>query len=67
MVETKIKVEGMSCGHCKMHVTEAISGVAGVSSVDVDLDKGEAKVSYDENATDIDAIKKAVNDSGYKA
>ncbi|NPE27496.1 heavy-metal-associated domain-containing protein [Methanococcoides sp. SA1] len=67
MVETKIKVDGMSCGHCKMHVTEAISGVTGVSSVDVDLDKGEAEVSYDESVTDIDAIKKAVNDSGYKA
>ncbi|NPE30910.1 heavy-metal-associated domain-containing protein [Methanococcoides sp. SA1] len=67
MVETKLKVGGMSCGHCKMHVEKAISGVAGVSSVDVDLDKGEAEVTYDESVTDIDAIKKAVNDSGYKA
>ena len=67
MTETTIKVEGMSCGHCKMAVTKAISEVDGVSSVDVDLDKGEANVSYDPQATDIDAIKKAVNDAGYKA
>ncbi|AKB85822.1 heavy-metal-associated domain-containing protein [Methanococcoides methylutens] len=67
MVETTIKVEGMSCGHCQMTVTKAISGVEGVSSVDVDLEKGEANVSYDPEATDIDTIKKAVNDSGYKA
>jgi copper chaperone len=67
MTETTIKVEGMSCGHCKMAVTKAISGVEGVSSVDVDLDKGEANVAYDPQATDIDAIKKAVNDAGYKA
>lgn len=67
MTEITIKVEGMSCGHCKMAVTKAISGLNGVSSVDVDLEKGEASVSYDPQATDIDAIKKAVNDAGYKA
>ncbi|WP_135605418.1 heavy-metal-associated domain-containing protein [Methanococcoides sp. NM1] len=67
MVETTIKVEGMSCGHCQMTVTKAISGVEGVSSVNVDLEKGEANVSYDPEAADIDTIKKAVNDAGYKA
>ncbi|WP_340818393.1 cation transporter [Methanolobus sp. WCC4] len=67
MVETTIKVEGMSCGHCQMHVTKAINGVEGVSSVNVDQEKGEASVSYDPETTDIDTIKKAVNDSGYKA
>ena len=67
MTDITIKVEGMSCGHCQMAVTKAISGLEGVSSVDVDLEKGEAAVSYDPQATDIDAIKKAVNDAGYKA
>ncbi|WP_440951963.1 heavy-metal-associated domain-containing protein [Methanococcoides sp. FTZ1] len=67
MTETTIKVEGMSCGHCKMAVTKAISEVDGVSSVDVDLDKGEASFTYDPQVTDIDTIKKAVNDAGYKA
>ncbi|WP_048205269.1 heavy-metal-associated domain-containing protein [Methanococcoides methylutens] len=67
MTYITIKVEGMSCGHCQMAVTKAISGLEGVSSVDVDLEKGEAAVSYDPQATDIDAIKKAVNDAGYKA
>lgn len=67
MTKTTIKVEGMSCGHCQMAVTKAISEVAGVSSVDVNLEKGEADVSYDPQATDVDTIKKAVNDAGYKA
>ncbi|MEL4304621.1 copper ion binding protein [Methanococcoides sp. LMO-2] len=67
MTDTTIKVEGMSCGHCQMAVTKAISGLEGVSSVDVDLEKGEAAVSYDPQSTDIEAIKKAVNDAGYKA
>lgn len=67
MTEVNIKVGGMSCGHCQMAVTKAISGVEGVSSVNVDLEKGEATVSYNPQATDIEAIKKAVNDAGYKA
>lgn len=67
MVESKIKVEGMSCGHCQMAVTKAITQLDGVSSAEVDLDNGEAKVSYDENKTNVDSIKKAVNDAGYKA
>ncbi|WP_135611923.1 heavy-metal-associated domain-containing protein [Methanococcoides sp. AM1] len=67
MVETTIKVEGMSCGHCQMAVTKAISSVEGVSSVDVDLEKGEANVSYDPQTADLDTIKKAINGAGYKA
>lgn len=67
ITEANIKVGGMSCGHCQTAVTKAISEVEGVSSVNVDLEKGEATVSYDPQATDIEAIKKAVNDAGYKA
>ena len=30
-----LAVEGMSCGHCKVAITEEVTGVAGVESVDV--------------------------------
>ena len=46
-----IKIEGMSCNHCVMAVTKALSGIDGVRNVAVDLAKGEA--TFDE-ATPVD-------------
>ena len=67
MTTETIKVEGMSCGHCQMTVTNAISGVDGVSNVEVSLKDGQATVDYDEGKTDTDAIKAAIVKAGYKA
>ncbi len=54
------KVEGMSCGHCKMAVEKALEAI-GYTDVKVDLEKGEVTV---DNA-DYDTVKKAIEDSGY--
>lgn len=67
MTTETIKVEGMMCGNCQMHVTKAVSGVDGVSKVDVDLKDGQVTVDYDEGKTNTDAIKAAVVEAGYKA
>ena len=67
MTTETIKVEGMMCGNCQMHVTKAVSGVDGVSKVDVDLKDGQVTVDYDEGKTNIDTIKAAVVEAGYKA
>jgi copper chaperone len=37
-----VKIKGMSCSHCVMAVTKALSGIEGVENVKVDLAKGEA-------------------------
>lgn len=37
---TAYTVQGMTCGHCASAVSEEISGIAGVRSVDVDLVAG---------------------------
>ncbi|HTZ38851.1 MAG TPA: cation transporter [Syntrophales bacterium] len=39
---TIIKIKGMSCNHCVMAVTKALSGIDGISNVKVDLARGEA-------------------------
>ena len=41
-----VKVKGMSCNHCVMAVTKALSGIEGVQHVKVDLEKAEA--TFDE-------------------
>ena len=40
-----LKIEGMSCGHCKNAVEKAIKTVLGVSDAQVDLEKKEAIVT----------------------
>jgi len=32
-----IKIEGMSCNHCVMAVTKALSGIDGIGNVKVDI------------------------------
>jgi copper chaperone len=60
--ETVIKIEGMSCGHCKMAVENALKEVAGVTNVYVDLDKKEAVVAGSASITD---LHQAVEEAGY--
>jgi len=57
-------VSGMTCGHCKASVTEEVSAVAGVDSVDVDLDTKLVKVSG--NALDDAALRAAIAEAGYE-
>jgi len=59
-----LTVEGMSCGHCVMHVKSALEDVAGVKSVEVDLLKKSAMV--DGEALSEAALKAAVAEAGYR-
>ena len=67
MTTTTLKVSGMTCGHCVRTVTEALEGVDGVKSAQVDLATGKARVDYDETQTDPGALASAVTDEGYSA
>jgi Cu+-exporting ATPase len=61
-----IKIKGMMCGHCEKTVTEAAMSVKGVTKASSDFKKGEAKVSFDTNVTDLETIKMAIAASGYE-
>jgi copper chaperone len=37
-----VKIKGMSCQHCVKSVTKALSEIAGITDVQVDLERGEA-------------------------
>ncbi len=63
MAEITLKIEGMSCQHCVMHVKKAVDSINGVSSSDVAI--GSAKVIYDDSKADKDAIVLAVRKAGY--
>lgn len=61
----KLKVTGMTCGHCEMAVTKALSRVPGVSSV-VRVDRGKQEAVV-EGTPDVAALVAAVEEEGYQA
>ncbi len=56
----------MTCMRCHKRVTEAISKVDGVISVEVQLEDESATVEFDPAKTDIATIKQAVVTAGYE-
>ncbi|GBE41622.1 MAG TPA: copper chaperone [Nitrospirae bacterium] len=64
MTEITLKIDGMTCQHCVMSAKKAVDSVSGVSSSDVSI--GSAKVTYDENSADREAIVSAIQNAGYK-
>lgn len=61
---TELKVEGMTCNHCKASVEKALKNVAGVENAEVNLQEGKAKVYG--NAP-LDQLVAAVQEEGYTA
>lgn len=66
MTQTQLAVSGMTCDHCVRHVTDAISNVAGVHSVNVKLTEGIAIIESD-LSLDIQVVRDAVVAAGYSA
>ena len=67
MNEIKLKVEGMTCGHCQMSVKKALENIKGVKSAEVDLEKKSAEVNYKSEKVTVESLIQAVVDAGYKA
>ena len=61
-MKTTLKIEGMMCQHCVAHVTKALEGIDGVTSVEVNLKKKTAVLEREERVTNemlIDTITQA--------
>ena len=56
-------VPGMSCGHCRAAIIDEVEKVAGVASVDVDLDAKHVTVAGHE--LDEAAVRAAIDEAGY--
>ncbi|UPM53763.1 cation transporter [Gottfriedia acidiceleris] len=63
-METILKVEGMTCGHCKAAVMKAVEGVAGTNNIIVSLENKEVTFKTS-NAETIEKVKEAIEDQGY--
>ncbi|MBU6081258.1 copper chaperone CopZ [Allobacillus halotolerans] len=64
-MEQTLNVQGMTCGHCKMSVENALNNLEGVQTAEVNLDAGNVAVTYDEAKVNQEAMKEAIEDQGY--
>jgi len=67
MFKEKFDITGMTCTNCSMHVEKAVSKLAGVSEVKVNLMSNNMVVEYDENSLKSSDIVNAVVSAGYGA
>jgi copper chaperone len=63
MKSHELTIQGMSCGHCIMHVKQALDAVDGLEVEDVQI--GNAKVWYDDEKVS-DVLKGKVEEAGYR-
>mgnify|MGYP006195573357 FL=1 len=66
-MQTTVNVSGMTCGHCVRSVTEELTELEGVESVDVDLVAGGVSPVVLTSSRELseDEIKEAVEEAGY--
>lgn len=65
-----ITVKGMTCGHCEMHVKQALEKVKGVKKASPDRKKESAVITITgdvQTETLIETLIAAVKDTGYEA
>lgn len=64
-METRtISVSGMTCDHCARAVREELTGLAGVSNVEVDVTDGQVTVTA-APFPDEAALRAAIEEAGY--
>lgn len=61
-----LAVSGMTCTGCENTVSEAVTKIAGVSSIKASFADSTAVVSFDPSKTTIDAIGAAITEAGYE-
>uniref|UniRef100_A0A8C1ZNH6 P-type Cu(+) transporter n=1 Tax=Cyprinus carpio TaxID=7962 RepID=A0A8C1ZNH6_CYPCA len=55
--DVTLGVEGMHCGSCVKNITETLSGVVGVNSVLVSLEKGTVDLRFDRSLLTLETVK----------
>lgn len=63
MTKTILKIDGLSCNHCKMSVEKVLALAKGIQSYQVSLEQGEAEITGD---PDIAQVIAAIEDLGYQ-
>lgn len=60
-----LSVPTMDCPVCPITVRKALAKVAGVSRAEVDFDKRQAIVSFDDAKASVESLMRATREAGY--
>lgn len=66
MKETNLKIEGMHCAGCSTRLEKVLNNLEGVETAKVSLGEKKATIKYDETKINIENIKEAIEDAGFK-
>ena len=66
MKEIKLKIEGMYCTVCLNRLEKVLNNTDGIEKAEVNFEQKEATITYNESQTNIDKIKEAIQDAGFK-
>jgi len=59
----RLIVNGMTCGHCKASVIQAVAALDGAAHVEVNLQNGEVQVN---STHTLEEIRSAIEELGYE-
>jgi copper chaperone len=62
-----IRVDGMKCAKCSGAVTKALKATEGVEDAQVNHEKGEAVIKYDDQKLTEAKLREVINGTGFKA
>lgn len=65
MASVTFNVPDISCEHCERTVTQALSPVAGVQEVRVDIPAKQVHVTYDAEAVGVDQMRAILQEEEY--
>ena len=65
MAKVTLTVPDIECEHCEHAITEALTPVAGVRSVTVDIPSKRVQLDYDDVALTIDRVKEILAEEEY--
>jgi copper chaperone len=62
---TVLNVPDISCEHCERTITNALTPVAGIRTVNVDIPEKKVRVDYDEAQVSVDRMKELLEEEEY--
>ncbi|MHB1521891.1 MAG: heavy-metal-associated domain-containing protein [Ferrimicrobium sp.] len=67
MRSVELSARDISCNHCKITIENGIIGIAGVNSVEVDIEAKRVTVVFDEYRAKTDTVLAEMAELGYPA
>jgi copper chaperone len=65
MATAVLRVPNISCEHCQRTIMDALTPIAGVRDVSVDIPTQQVHVDYDETHVDVERLKAILEEEDY--